>query len=182
VDTRVIAATNQNLTKLVSENKFREDLYYRVSVIPLEIAPLRERKEDIPLLAEHFLKKFNIQMQRSIPRISDEAMRCLEQYDWPGNVRELENTIERAVAFETTEEIRVERLPPKISRRNPSESNGAHKIPESGIDLERHLAEIEKSYIIEALQKTGGVQTKAAELLNMSFRSFRYFVKKYDIR
>jgi two-component system, NtrC family, response regulator PilR len=182
VDTRVIAATNRNLSKLVSENKFREDLYYRVSVIPLEIAPLRERKQDIPLLAEHFLKKFNVQMQRSIPRISHEAMRCLEQYDWPGNVRELENTIERAVAFETTEEIRVDRLPPKISRRNPSESNGSHKIPETGIDLERHLAEIEKSYIIEALQKTGGVQTKAAELLNMSFRSFRYFVKKYDIR
>jgi two-component system response regulator PilR (NtrC family) len=181
VDARVIAATNRNLLKLVSESKFREDLYYRVSVIPLEIAPLRERKEDIPLLAEHFLKKFNIQMQRCILRISDEAMCCLEQYDWPGNVRELENTIERAVAFETTEEIRIDRLPPKISRRNPSESNGSDKIPENGIDLERHLAEIERSYIIEALQKTGGVQTKAAELLKMSFRSFRYFVKKYDI-
>jgi two-component system, NtrC family, response regulator PilR len=182
VDTRVIAATNKNPSKLVAEGKFREDLYYRVSVIPVEIAPLRERKEDIPLLAEHFLKKFNIQMQRSILRISDEAMRCLEQHDWPGNVRELENTIERAVAFETTEEIKIERLPPKISRRNPSESNGSDKIPETGIDLEKHLAEIEKSYIIEALQKTGGVQTKAAELLKMTFRSFRYFVKKYDVR
>ena len=182
VDTRVIAATNKNLLQLVSESKFREDLYYRVSVIPIDIAPLRERKEDIPLLAEHFLKKFNLQMQRSIVRISDEALSCLEQYDWPGNVRELENTIERAVAFEVTEEIRAERLPPKISRRNPSESNGSRKIPENGIDLERHLADIEKSYIIEALQKTGGVQTKAAELLKMSFRSFRYFVKKYDIR
>ncbi len=89
VDARVIAATNKNLLKLVAENKFREDLYYRVSVIPLEIAPLRERKEDIPLLAEHFLKKFNEQMQRSILRISEDAMRCLEQHDWPGNVREL---------------------------------------------------------------------------------------------
>ena len=182
VDTRVIAATNKNLLKLVSENKFREDLYYRVSVIPLEIPPLRQRKEDIPLLAQHFLKKFNVQMQRSILRVSDESMHFLEQYDWPGNVRELENTIERAVAFETTEEINVDRLPPKISCLNSAESNGADKIPETGIDLERHLADIEKSYIIEALQKTRGVQTRAAELLKMSFRSFRYFVKKYDIR
>jgi len=182
VDTRVIAATNKNLLKLVAESKFREDLYYRVSVIPLEIAPLRDRKEDLPLLADHFLRKFNQQMQRSILRISEDAMRCLEQYDWPGNVRELENTIERAVAFETTEEIKAERLPPKISRMNPSESNGSGKIPESGINLEKHLEEIEKSYIVEALRKTGGVQTRAAELLKMSFRSFRYFVKKYDIR
>lgn len=182
VDCRVIAATNKNLLKLVAENRFREDLYYRVSVIPLEIAPLRDRKEDIPLLAGHFLNKFNLQMQRSILRISAEAMCCLEQYDWPGNVRELENTIERAVAFETTEEIKADRLPPKISCMNPSESDGSDKIPKSGIDLERHLAEIEKSYIVEALQKTGGVQTRAAELLKMSFRSFRYFVKKYDIR
>jgi len=182
VDARVIAATNKNLVKLIAENKFREDLYYRVSVIPLEIASLREHKEDIPLLAEHFLKKFNVQMQRSILRISEEAMRRLEQHEWPGNVRELENTIERAVAFETTEEIKAERLPPKISRMNPSESNGSDKIPESGINLEKHLEEVEKSYIVEALRKTGGVQTRAAELLKMSFRSFRYFVKKYDIR
>ncbi len=182
VDSRVIAATNKDMQKLVAESKFREDLYYRVSVIPLEIPPLRDRKEDIALLARHFLDKFNLQMQRSILRISAEAMECLEQYDWPGNVRELENTIERAVAFETTEEIKADRLPPRISCMNPAESSGADKIPESGIDLERHLAEIEKSYIVEALQKTGGVQTRAAELLKMSFRSFRYFVKKYDIR
>jgi two-component system, NtrC family, response regulator PilR len=105
----------------------------------------------------------------------------LEQHEWPGNVRELENTIERAVAFETTEEIKAERLPAKISCMNPSESNGS-KIPESGINLEKHIEEIEKSYIVEALRKTGGVQTRAADLLKMSFRSFRYFVKKYDIR
>jgi two-component system, NtrC family, response regulator PilR len=182
LDVRVIAATNQDLQKLMSENRFREDLYYRVSVIPLEMPPLRERKEDIPVLAHHFLTKFNLQMQRSILRVSQEALRCLEQYDWPGNVRELENTIERAVAFETTEEIKPERLPPKISWLNPSEITKSGKIPENGIDLERHIEEIEKAYIIEALQKSGGVQTRAAELLKMSFRSFRYFVKKYDIR
>ena len=117
-------------------------------------------------------------MQRSIPRISHEAMRCLEQYDWPGNVRELENTIERAVAFETTEEIRVDRLPPKISRRNPSESNGSHKIPETGIDLERHLAEIEKSYIIEALQKTGGVPDQSRGTAEHVFPLLPLFCQK----
>ncbi len=182
IDVRVIAATNKNLQKLITENRFREDLYYRVSVIPLDIPPLRERKEDIPCLADHFLKKFNLQMQRSILRISGDAMNCLIEYDWPGNVRELENTIERAVAFETAEEIKAERLPPRISRLNLSEIQSSGKIPENGIDLEKHLAEIEKSYILEALQKAGGVQTRAAEMLKMSFRSFRYFVKKYDIR
>ncbi len=182
VDVRVIAATNKNLQKLIAGNRFREDLYYRVSVIPLELPPLRDRREDISLLAEHFLKKFNLQMQRSILRVSQEAINRLEKYNWPGNVRELENTIERAVAFETTEEIKLERIPPQISCLNPSEHSGSDKIPETGIDLERHLEEIEKSYILEALQKTSGVQTRAAELLKMSFRSFRYFVKKYDIR
>jgi len=182
LDVRIIAATNNDLQKLMAEGKFREDLYYRVSVIPLEIPPLRERKEDISCLASHFLKKFNLQMERSILRISEEAMRSLEQYDWPGNVRELENTVERAVAFETTEEVKVERLPPQMSYLNPSEIAGADKIPKNGIDLEKHIEEIEKSYIVEALQKSGGVQTRAAELLKMSFRSFRYFVKKYELR
>src|SRR5262249_55633344 len=158
------------------------DLYYRVSVIPLEIPPLRDRKGDIPALADHFLQKFNLQMQRSVLRVSEDALRCLDQYDWPGNVRELENTIERDVAFETTEEIRTERLPPRISYLNPSEIVKTGKIPENGIDLEKHIEEIEKSYIVEALQRCGGVQTRAAELLKMSFRSFRYFVKKYDVR
>ena len=182
VDVRVIAATNKELLKLVSENRFREDLYYRVSVIPLDIPPLRKRKEDIPLLVGHFLNKYNVQMQRSILGVSEEAMRQLEHYDWPGNVRELENTIERAVAFETGEEIRPERLPIRISCLNSSESSDYDKIPENGIDLERHLSDIEKSYILEALNKSGGVQTRAAELLKMSFRSFRYFAKKYDLR
>ena len=182
VDVRVIAATNKELLKLVSENRFREDLYYRVSVIPLDIPPLRKRKEDIPLLVGHFLNKYNVQMQRSILGVSEEAMRQLEHYDWPGNVRELENTIERAVAFETGEEIHPERLPTRISCLNSSESSDYDKIPENGIDLERHLSDIEKSYILEALHKSGGVQTRAAELLKMSFRSFRYFAKKYDLR
>ena len=182
LDVRVIAATNKDLQKLTAEGKFREDLYYRISVIPLDLPPLRERPGDIPALAEHFLRKFNLQMQRSILRISPEAMECLQQYDWPGNVRELENTIERGVAFETTEEIKRDRLPAKISRLNSSEFTGACRIPENGLDLERHLAEIEKAYILEALQRANGIQTRAADLLKMSFRSFRYFVKKYELK
>ncbi len=182
LDVRVIAATNKNLQKLIAEGRVREDLYYRISVIPLDIPPLRERAEDIPLLAEHFLGKFNRQMQRSLLCVSTDAMTCLQQYDWPGNVRELENTIERAVAFETTEEIKRERLPARISRLNAREFSGSDRIPENGIDLEEHLAEIEKAYILEALRKSDGVQTRAAELLKMSFRSFRYFVKKYELR
>ena len=182
IDVRVIAATNKNPQKLVAEGKFREDLFYRVSVIPLDLPPLRERAEDIPALAEHFLRKFNLQMQRSILRINPGAMECLQHYDWPGNVRELENTIERAVAFETTEEIKTERLPAKISRLNSSEFTRTDRIPENGLDLERHLAEVEKAYILEALQKANGIQTRAAEMLKMSFRSFRYFVKKYELK
>jgi two-component system, NtrC family, response regulator PilR len=181
-DVRVIAATNQNLSKMIQEGRFREDLYYRVSVIPLEIPPLRERTEDIPALAEHFLEEFNRKMQRSILRISLEAMEYLKKYAWPGNVRELENTIERAVAFENTEEIRVERLPAKICGLNNTDNNRLPRLSKNGLDLEKYLAEIEKSYLMEALQKAGGVQTNAAELLKMSFRSFRYLVKKYDLR
>jgi two-component system response regulator PilR (NtrC family) len=182
LDVRVIAATNKDLQKLIGEGKFREDLYYRISVIPMELPALRERAEDIPALAEHFLRKFNLQMQRSILRISPEAMECLQQYDWPGNVRELENTVECAVAFETSEEIKRDRLPAKISRLNSNEFSGTDRIPENGLDLERHLAEIEKAYILEALQKANGIQTRAADLLKMSFRSFRYFVKKYELK
>ncbi|HVN80986.1 MAG TPA: sigma-54 dependent transcriptional regulator [Terriglobia bacterium] len=182
LDVRVIAATNKDLQKLIGEGKFREDLYYRISVIPIELPALRERAEDIPALAEYFLRKFNLQMQRSVLRISPEAMECLQEYDWPGNVRELENTIECAVAFETTEEIKRDRLPAKISRVNSNEFSGKDRIPENGLDLERHLAEIEKAYILEALQKANGIQTRAADMLKMSFRSFRYFVKKYELK
>jgi two-component system response regulator PilR (NtrC family) len=182
VDVRVIAATNRDLQKMIAEGRFREDLYYRVSVIPLELPPLRERKEDIPVLAEHFLQKYNLQMQRSILRISPDALKCLVEYDWPGNVRELENTLERAVAFESTEEIRVERLPGRISCLQIAGSSPLSKIPENGFDLEKHLASIEKNFLVSALQQASGMQTKAAELLRMSFRSFRYLAKKYDLR
>jgi two-component system response regulator PilR (NtrC family) len=182
-DIRVIAATNQDLTKGVAEGRFREDLYYRINVIPIALPPLRERREDIPLLAEHFLAKYTEQMGKPIAGLSHAAMELLQQHDWRGNIRELENVIERAVALEATPSILPESLPPSIRGggvRNGSQSPDA--LPDGGFDLEAHVKEIERGYIAQALQRAGGVQVKAAELLGMSFRSFRYYVKKYNLR
>jgi two-component system response regulator PilR (NtrC family) len=182
-DIRVIAATNQNLSKAVVEGRFREDLYYRINVIPIALPPLRDRREDIPLIAEHFLTKYTEQMGKSVTSISHEAMELLLAHDWPGNIRELENVLERAVALEATPSILPESLPPTIRRgeaRNGSPR--AEPLPALGFDLEAHVQGIERGYIAEALQRAGGVQVKAAELLGMSFRSFRYYVKKYNLR
>jgi two-component system response regulator PilR (NtrC family) len=183
-DIRVIAATNQDLTKGVAEGRFREDLYYRINVIPIVLPALRERREDIPLLADHFLAKYAEQMGKSITAISRESMDQLIRHDWPGNIRELENVVERAVALEGTPTILPDNLPPQIrgegTRALPSGPSDV--LPLSGFDLEAHVKEIERGYIAEALKRAGGVQVKAAELLGMSFRSFRYYVKKYNLR
>ncbi|MGE3510313.1 MAG: sigma-54-dependent transcriptional regulator [Vicinamibacterales bacterium] len=184
-DIRVIAATNQDLTKAVAEGRFREDLYYRINVIPIVLPPLRERREDIPLLAEHFLGKYGEQMGKAVTAISRAAMDLLGQYDWPGNIRELENVIERAVALEASPAILPESLPPTLRASKPasrSEQPPSDALPASGFDLEAHVKEIERGYIAQALERAGGVQVKAAELLGMSFRSFRYYVKKYNLR
>src|SRR5947209_6230609 len=142
-DIRVIAATNQDLTRLVAESRFREDLFYRINVIPISLPPLRERKEDIPLLADHFLAKYAEQMGKSVAAISKEAMELLIRHDWPGNIRELENVLERAVALESTPAILAESLPPTIRSEGPrAGSNGKESLPEGGIDLEAHVKEI----------------------------------------
>jgi two-component system, NtrC family, response regulator PilR len=182
-DIRVIAATNQDLAKAIADGRFREDLYYRINVIPISLPPLRERREDIPLLAEHFVAKYAEQMEKDIAGISNDAMELLVHHDWPGNIRELENVMERAVALEPTPAILPDSLPPGIrgeSGRAPAAP--IEGLPESGFDLEAHVKEIERGYIAEALKRAGGVQVKAAELLGMSFRSFRYYVKKYNLR
>ena len=182
-DIRVIAATNQDLSKAVAEGRFREDLFYRINVIPIPLPPLRERREDIPPLAEHFLAKYTEQMEKSISGVSHEAMELLLHHDWPGNIRELENALERAVALETTPTILPDSLP--VAIRGESQRTAAapvEALPESGFDLEAHVQGIERGYIAEALRKAGGVQVKAADLLGMSFRSFRYYVKKYNLR
>jgi len=183
-DIRVIAATNQDLARLVADGRFREDLFYRINVIPIALPPLRERREDIPLLADHFLAKYSEQMEKHVTGISHDALQFMLRYDWPGNIRELENTIERAVALEATPTVLSESLPPTIRGDSPKVTAGqpTDGLPDSGFDLEAHVKEIERGYIAEALKRAGGVQVRAAELLGMSFRSFRYYVKKYNLR
>jgi two-component system response regulator PilR (NtrC family) len=186
VDVRVIAATNKNLEKAITAGEFREDLFYRLSVIPLHVPPLRERREDIPLLARHFLDRFRKSMEKNIEAISPQAMRRLESYDWPGNVRELENTIERAVALESGPEISVGVLPDRVAgfASLPGAIAGTsdrEPFPAEGVDFEQVIAATEKYYLQAALEKAGGVRTQAAELLKISYRSFRHFAKKHNL-
>jgi two-component system response regulator PilR (NtrC family) len=186
VDVRVIAATNKDLEKAIAAGEFREDLFYRLSVIPLHVPSLRDRREDIPLLARHFLESFRISMSRAVDSISPEAMRRLESYDWPGNVRELENTLERAVALESGREISVAVLPDRVVGSSTTFSavlgqQDSVQFPAGGVDFERVIAETEKRYLQAALEKAGGVRTQAAELLKISYRSFRHFAKKHAL-
>src|SRR6266851_4004661 len=181
VDTRVIAATNRDLPSMVAAGTFREDLYYRISVIPIELPPLRERADDISELATHFVQKFCGSTNRTLT-ITETAMRLLERYSWPGNVRELEHTIERAVALETTPSIEPERLPEKITNYNPHRVAEAMEFPDEGINLTAHLDQLEKTYVVEALGRTNGNQTNAAELLRLSVRSLRHLLDKHGIR
>ncbi len=185
IDVRVIAATNKDLKQMVAANTFREDLYYRVSVIPIQVPPLRERRDDVELLANHFLKKYANAAQKSILRIRPESLEALKKFDWPGNVRQLENTIERAVAMATGDELRVDLEadhPRAAAAAASSNGNGYHpSVSSEGIDFEKYVADIERSLIESALQQSGGVQTRAAELLKVSYRSFRHLLKKYDI-
>jgi two-component system, NtrC family, response regulator PilR len=181
VDTRVIAATNRDLASMVKEGTFREDLFYRISVIPIELPALRERAEDIPELANHFVEKFCVQASRTLS-LSDKALRLLENYSWPGNVRELEHTIERAVALESTDAIQPERLPEKISNYDAHRIASAFDFPDDGINLTAHLDQLERTYLLEGLRRTGGNQTNAAELLKLSVRSLRHLLDKHGIR
>jgi two-component system response regulator PilR (NtrC family) len=182
VDVRVIAATNRDLERLVAEGSFREDLYYRLSVIPVVVPPLRERPEDIPLLANHFLKKYARAAGKNITHIDAESLRALGSYEWPGNVRQLENTIERAVALETRDVLHVEVPAERRMRAAAAAAVGVPpSIPSDGLDMERYIADLERSLIQDALRQSGGVQTKAAEMLKLSYRSFRHLLKKYDM-
>jgi two-component system response regulator PilR (NtrC family) len=181
IDCRVVAATNRDLSRMVEDGTFRNDLFYRISVIPVELPPLRARGVDIPDLVRHFLEKYSRQAGRPTLDISEETMRYLDSYDWPGNVRELENTIERAVALERTPRIEPERLPERILKYKPRTITDVD-LPEEGFNLEAYLSQLERDYIIRALQRTGGNQTRAAEILNMSVRSLRHLLDKHKIR
>jgi two-component system response regulator PilR (NtrC family) len=186
VDVRIIAATNKEFEKEIAEGRFREDLYYRLSVIPIRVPSLRERRDDIPLLARHFLERFRKTMEKPIEGISPEAMTRLESYDWPGNVRELENTMERAVALESGREISLRVLPDRIAGYSSSSSSGApgshtDGFPTEGVDFEKVIAETERRYLQFALAKAEGVRTRASELLRISYRSFRHYAKKHNL-
>jgi two-component system, NtrC family, response regulator PilR len=182
VDVRVIAATNRNLQKMVAEKSFREDLFYRLSVIPVHVPPLRERREDIRALTDHFIKRFCNAMGKKIAGVEPDVYETLEAYEWPGNVRELENTIERAVAFESTETLKLERLPERIVMPQIKIPEIEASFPLDGIDFDQQISEVEKKLLEAALRKADGVQTKAAELLKMTYRSFRHYMAKYNIQ
>ncbi len=179
VDVRIIAATNEDLLEKIAHGEFREDLYYRINVIPIHLPPLRQRREDIPLLVDFFVDKYSREMEIDRRRISLDAMKTLEAYDWPGNVRELENAIERALALSTGEAITAADLPRQLfERRLPSDSP---QLPDGGLDLESYLERIRKDLMAQALERSGGVQTQAADILGMTFRSFRYYGKKLGL-
>jgi two-component system response regulator AtoC len=170
VDVRVIAATNNDLGRMVADGLFREDLFYRLNVIPVQLPSLRERKEDIPLLVQHFLEKFGADSVSSRPgvTVSQEAMRRLMAYAWPGNVRQLENAIERAFALSVgRSQIEVGDLPPEIQQARELALSPAVTLPEDGIDLPRFVATIERELIQRSLERTGGNKERAAKLLNL---------------
>lgn len=178
VDVRIIAATNRPLDSLVRDGRLREDLYYRLCVIPIPIPPLRERRHDIPLLAEHFLRRFRQEMGKNVSEISPEAMGRLERYPWPGNVRELENVIERAVALETTPAVLVDRLPESIGLEGQPVAPIAVG---GGFSLETHLREIEVQLLRQALEQANWDRAHACSLLGVTPRSLRYLIRKHGI-
>lgn len=182
LDVRVISATNANLDERVRRAEFREDLYYRLNVIPILLPPLRDRREDIPLLAKHFLRKICTDMRRPVLEITQEAIRALEAYGWPGNVREMENVIERAVALTDGDIIDRQDLPPQISGIN-RESNllPALQIPDDGLDLAETIALVERTLIKQALDKSSNVKARAASLLKINRTTLVEKIKRYDM-
>ncbi|MGE5173412.1 MAG: sigma-54-dependent transcriptional regulator [Betaproteobacteria bacterium] len=182
VDVHIIAASNKDLHAEVVKGSFREDLYYRLNVIPIHLPPLRERKEDIPVLIEFFLKKISSKEgdRSSIKKIDADAMKAFITYQWPGNVRELENMIERLVIIAPGETVKVEHIPDAVRNVHPCSDLIALNIPDEGMDLEAMLENAEKTLLRKALEKSGGVKTEAAKLLGLSFRSFRHRLQKYD--
>ncbi len=187
VDVRIIGATNKHLERLLEEKAFREDLYYRLNVVEIQLPPLRERKEDIPLLINHCVAKLNRELGKSVTAVSDDVMPILMEYNWPGNVRELENLIERAMVLGKSDVLDAESFPPQIVRRQrePADSQknflNQVKLPASGISLIETVEEMEKRLIQEALERTGGNKTKAAEILGVTRKIMRYKSEKYGL-
>jgi two-component system response regulator PilR (NtrC family) len=183
VDVRIIAATNRDLEDMTKHGTFRQDLFYRLNVINIKTPALRERRDDIPLLANHFLQKYNDRFGKAIQSISKEAMDLLKKYDFPGNVRELENIIERTVALESGATVLPESLPQFVntpSGRKMVSSDGI-EITDEGIDLQKVIDQLEKELLVKAIHQANGVKKRAAKLLGITFRSMRYRVEKYNL-
>jgi len=181
VDVRLIAASNRDLARAVADGVLREDLYYRLNVIPIHLPPLRERREDIPLLVAHFIQKLGRELGRKVTGVSPAALAVLESYHWPGNIRELENVIERAIVLGCGEVLDVDALP--VTLQAPGDPRDLPvELGAPGFSLDEMLERIEQRYIQMALERTGGVQMRAAELLGMSFRQFRYKLQKLRLR
>jgi len=181
VDVRIITATNQDLEKAVKEGRFREDLYYRLNVIPVKIPPLRERRSDIPLLIHHFLQKFNEENEKVVEGVSEEAMSILANYDWPGNVRELENTVERIIVLKDKGEIDIADLPPQIKGEGERFEHKSIYLPSDGLSFKDAVMQFEKELIKQALDRTGGNKNRAANLLNLNRTTLVEKVKKMGI-
>ena len=182
IDLRVIAATNKDLQSEISHGQFREDLFYRIAVITIDLPPLRERAEDIDLLAYHFLRQHAEKTGRRVFGITREALRCLESYRWPGNVRELENTIERAVTLETTDQIQLDRLPEAVVlNQAPPPVGELFELPRGTFDLQAFMADLERSLICQALQRSDGNQTLAAQHLGLTKPSLRHRIQALGI-
>ena len=182
VDVRLIASTNRDLKGMVAQNQFREDFFYRVSVIPIHVPPLRERKDDIEPLARHFLRKHALEMGKPVKGFDSMALSALRRYSWPGNVRELENAVEHAVAVSGGRNglLALESLPVATNGIATAEKPLV-LVPKEGVDFESEIAEVEKRYLVEALSQAGGVRRGAAELLHMTYRSFRHYAKKHGV-
>jgi len=182
-DVRIICATNQNLEKAVAEKKFREDLFYRINVIPIYLPPLRERLDDIPILINHFIRTFNKLKKKSIKGLTHEAMNCVMNYNWPGNVRELENLIEMFVVMKGIGYIDFEDLPDKIRQttRKTDQIAGGIEVPDEGLDLNKIISQFERDLLQKALRKSGGVKNRAAKLLNLNRTTFVEKLKRYNI-
>ncbi len=183
IDVRICAATNRDLEEMVKEGTFRQDLFYRLNVINIKTPSLRDRRDDIPLLANHFLKKYNDRLNKNIGAISAEAMEMMKKYDYPGNVRELENIVERTVALEGGATILPESLPPFVNTPTGRKMASSHEIEigDDGIDLDKVMGQIEKELLVKAIHASNGIKKKAAKLLHITFRSMRYRVEKYGL-
>ena len=182
VDVRLIASTNRDLRKMVEAREFREDFYYRMSVIHVHVPPLRERPADLEPLARHFLGKFALQMGKGLRDFEPGALSAILTHTWPGNVRELENAVERAVAVSAESEtvVLLANLPETVTSPGGGLAK-AEPLPEDGLDFERRISEVERAYLLKALKAAQGVRTRAAELLHISYRSFRHYAKKHGV-